>query len=91
MGKTGGWGGPWVELERPKPPPVADEYAYWGNPPPKLSPRCVYWMRQIQRGWRPNRRIQIMGWSSSTEWFGVWTWEYLNVIYPKLRELEAES
>lgn len=88
--KTGGWGGLWVELERPKPPPVKDEYAYFGTPPEVLSPRCEYWLRQIERGWRPNRRIIIMGWSSTTSWFGVYVAEYLHVILPKLRALGGE-
>lgn len=85
--KTGGWNTTWVELERPKPPPVTDHYDYWDNPPPDRSERCAYWLRQIERGWRPPIRITRMG-REAAGWYGVWLWEYLNVIYPALVEAE---
>lgn len=81
--KTGGWGLPWVTLESPKPPRV-DRYAYWGTAPDEPSPRCVFWLRQIGRGWRPNCHIQRMGYDESAEWYGVFMWEYLNVLAPRL-------
>lgn len=89
MGKTGGWGGPWVELERPKPPPVEDRYRYWLEAPPELSERCRYWLRQIERGWRPNRHISREGYDSSAQWYGVYIYEYTRVIYPALYALET--
>lgn len=82
--KTGGGGGPWVPLERPKPARVADHYAYWLEKPPAESERWAYWLRQIERGWRPSRSIWQLGYDSSTQWYGVWIWEYLNRIYPAL-------
>lgn len=82
--KTGGGGGPWVELERPKPPRVADVEDYWADAPPVISDRCAYWLRQIERGWLPNRHIAREGYYSSAEWYGVWLWEYLNLISPAL-------
>lgn len=84
--KTGGWGGSWVVLDRPKPPPV-DRYDFWGDPPDEPSPRCVFWLRQIERGWRPNCHLRRMGYDEAAEWYGVYLWEYLNVIAPRLSGL----
>jgi hypothetical protein len=89
--KTGGRGGPWVELESPKPPKV-DRYLYWDDPPYRPSERCIYWLRQFMRGWRPNSRILGNGYDSDAEWFGVYLWEYLHLLSPcldALRELPA--
>lgn len=86
-GRTGGWGGPWVELE-PKPERVDRVEEYWMERPPLLSPRCVYWVRQILRGWRPSRRISGEGYHGATEWYGVFLWEYLNVLAPLLNVLQ---
>lgn len=85
--KTGGWNTPWVILERPKPPKVADRYLYWSDAPPEPSPRCLYWLRQIDLGWRPNRHIQNCCYDCSAEWYGVYIWEYLNRIRPRLERL----
>lgn len=85
--KTGGMSTAWVTLESPKPPPVQGHCQYWQDPPPAPSPRCEYWVRQIQRGWRPNRRIRMEGYYSSAEWYGIYIWEYLNVISPMISQL----
>lgn len=82
-GKTGGWGSTWVELDKPKPPAVDDHYRYWTSPPPNLSPRCRYWLRQIECGWRPNRRIQREG-REAASWYGVYVWELTEQIWPAL-------
>lgn len=82
--KTGGGQTSWVDLERPKPPAVDDRYRYWGSPPPERSPRCRYWLRQIERGWRPNRFVRRRGYDEAAEWYGVYLWEYLNSIRPAL-------
>ncbi|MBB3041188.1 hypothetical protein [Nocardioides soli] len=84
VGKTGGGGGKWVAYDSPKPPAVADHYAFWGDAPPTRSERCAWWVRQIERGWRPNRRIAGECYDCSAEWYGVYIWEYLNVIAPAL-------
>ncbi|AYR03084.1 hypothetical protein KNU21_gp20 [Gordonia phage Nordenberg] len=81
--KTGAQNRPWVAIEKPKPPPVDDEMRYWGERPPELSERCRYWIRQFDLGWRPNRRIQTLGYHSSADWYGVYIWEYLHVIAPR--------
>lgn len=82
--KTGSEGQPWIELERPKPAPINDDaYRYFGQiAPPELSERCKYWVRQIERGWLPNKHISRNGYSGATEWYGVYVWEYVNVLYP---------
>ena len=85
--KTGGMGSAWIVLESPKPPPVSDLYQYWSDRPPCLSPRCRYWLRQVERGWRPNRRIRVQGYDGSAAWYGVYIWEYINVICPMINDL----
>lgn len=82
--RTGSLGRPWVELEQPKPARVANRYAYWTDWPPELSERCRYWLRQIERGWLPNRRLRAECYDCSAEWYGVWIWEYLNVLEPAI-------
>ena len=84
--KTGGGGGTWITIDKPKPPPVNDRYRYWTQPPPEPSPRCRYWLRQIRRGWRPSRRITIDSYDGQAAWYGVYIWELLQVIWPALRE-----
>lgn len=84
--KTGAEGRQWVEYDSPKPPPVLDRYAYWAEEPPERSMRCSWWVRQIERGWLPNNRINTMGYDEKSEWFGVWIWEYINVLYPMIEE-----
>lgn len=67
------------------PPRVADVEEYWTtHPPVGPSPRCIAWVQRIRDGWRPNRRITSLGYYTSAEFFGVYIWEYLNVIYPML-------
>lgn len=85
-GRMGSGGRPWVVLEKPKPPRVQDRYRYWSERPPALSARCQYWVRQIERGWMPNRRISREGYDNSSDWYGVFIWEYLNVLAPMVRE-----
>lgn len=85
--KTGGWGGQWVTLERPKPPPVTCHYDFWARPPDEPSPRCSWWLRQIGRGWRDNTHIRRMGYDERAEWYGVYLWESLHLIEPLLADL----
>lgn len=82
--KTGSMGQPWVVLEQNRPPKVADHYRYWGDPPPEVSERCKYWLRQIDRGWLPNRKILMHCYDCSSEWYGVYIWEYINLIAPQV-------
>lgn len=87
-GRTGSGGRPWVQVERPKPPPVEDRYLYWSDPPHAVSLRCLYWARQIDRGWLPNRRIGSYGYDTSAGWYGVYIWEYLNILFPLIQSKE---
>ena len=34
----------------------------------------------IKAGWKPNRRISGMGYDDSAHFFGVYVWEYINVL-----------
>ena len=63
-----------------RPPPVPDVQTYWADPPPEQSPRCAWWLARIAAGWRPNRRIRTLGYHESSEWYGVYIWEFANVI-----------
>jgi hypothetical protein len=60
---------------------------YWTKPPPERSPRCWYWLKQIENGWRPNKRVRSMGYHERADFYGVWIWESINVIDPKLEEV----
>lgn len=57
---------------------------YWQHPPLEPSPRLLHWQGKIAAGWEPNRRISSMGYYEASEWFGVYIWEYLNVLRPLL-------
>lgn len=85
-------GGTWVDLETPKPKPVEDHYAYWTDPPPEMSERCAYWLRQIDRGWLPNRFWRREGYDTSAgDLYGVYIWEWLNVLQPTISERLRET
>lgn len=66
---------------------VKDHRAYWTSPPAEQSPRCAWWIDRIKAGWRPNRRIRALGYDDSAEFFGVYIWEWLNVLSPLLDEV----
>lgn len=89
VSKTGGGGGAWIRLDRPKPPKVDDVIRYWAEVPPQASDRCVYWLEQVAAGWRPNRRISQFGYHEKAEWYGVYIWEYLRVLQPFLTYIAA--
>jgi hypothetical protein len=80
--------GPWVELPV-KPARVADCYRYWVDPPPELSERCSYWVAQIERGFVPNRKWRSAGCATAASLFGVYVWEYVNVLCPLLSGARA--
>lgn len=71
-----------------KPPRVKDEQTFWIDPPPERSARCAWWVEQFAAGWKPNRRIRGEGYHGSACFYGVYIWEYLNVIYPLEAALE---
>jgi hypothetical protein len=64
---------------------------YWQDPPPEPSQRCLHWQAKIRAGWLPNRRIGSMDYYSRAEFFGVYLWEYFNVLLPLMEEVEVEG
>lgn len=66
------------------PSKVGDVYKYWEDPPPEPSPRVLHWQKKIRDGWRPNARVRQMGYDEASTFFGVYVWEYFNVIQPLL-------
>lgn len=79
-GKTGGGGRPWVEFDSPRPPAVKDPYQFWADEPWNVSARCRWWLRQIERGWRPNKYLAREGYDTSAHVMGIYIWEYNNLI-----------
>lgn len=61
-----------------------DRYQYWTEPPPSPSAGLKKWLAKIEAGWRPNRRIGGMGYDEASQFYGVYIWEYLNIIQPLL-------
>lgn len=64
---------------------IIEHHKYWSDPPPVPSPSLNKWMARIKGGWRPNRRIQSLGYSGSAEFYNVYYYEYLNIIAPALQ------
>jgi hypothetical protein len=73
------------------PPRVDNVYFYWEDPPPERSAKCAYWLARIKDGWRPNRRISEMGCSESAEFFGIYVWEWVNVVRPIISAAESST
>lgn len=75
-------------MKPPTPTKVKDCTEYWTTPPPNPSARCTYWVERIKNGWRPNRRVNQMGFGEASLFFGIYVWEYRNVIIPLMEEKE---
>lgn len=75
---------PNLDDHKPNPPRVDNVERYWNHPPPDQSPRCAFWLRRIAAGWRPNKRWRELGYYDSAQRFGVYIWEWSNVIGPCL-------
>lgn len=58
---------------------------YWTDPPPQRTEKAAEWLRRIEAGWRPNRRVRKMGYHEAARFYRVYIWEYLNLIAPALR------
>lgn len=74
------------------PPPVDDRYRYWNERPPEFSARCLYWIDRLNSYGHPNsydwRDVQALypedgcaGYDANAEHFGVYMWEWFNIIY----------
>lgn len=70
--------------EKHYPSRVLDIELYWVNSPLFLSQRCLHWLRRFEEGWVRNRRVTALGYYCSAEFFGVYIWEYLHILYPVL-------
>lgn len=66
------------------PPRVTDVTLFWTEPPPARTARCDWWLRRIAAGWRRNKRVGSLGYHSAAEFYGVYIWEYINVLAPVL-------
>lgn len=73
-------------------PPRVDVYdngeRYWLHAPPSLSARCRYWVARIDAGWRPGKRIRMLGYYGAATYYGVYIFEWLYVLSPLLDEVE---
>lgn len=65
---------------------VQDVTTHWTEPPPEPSGALTCWLDKIKAGWRPNKRVRGMGYHESSEFYGVYIWEYINVLSPAIRE-----
>lgn len=74
-----------TRLDAPK--SVEDVEDYWDDRPPALSNRCVWWMARIINGWRSDGVNSTYSESGKASVYGVYVWEYINVIRPLLRSL----
>lgn len=72
---------------RPPAPPRVDHYAYSTDAPPERSARAAWWVARFEAGWRPNKRVRKMGYDTSAEYFGVYIWEYINVLSPLMNAM----
>lgn len=68
----------------PLPARVGDRADFWANAHRTRSERCIAWEARIRAGWRPNRRLSQMGWEEKAKWYGVYNWEYIEVLAPLL-------
>lgn len=76
---------------RPSGVAVIDVYQYASHPPPEPSAGRVKWEARIRAGFRPNRRLRSLGYSGCSEFYRVYVWEYINVLYPLIVELYDEK
>lgn len=71
-----------------KPPPVDDNTAYTTKEPPGPSLRCLYWLEVIETNkYNTLPALHILDKKSILRWFGVYEWEFDNIIYPTLNDL----
>lgn len=65
---------------------VKDPLRFIDFAPTSPSDACLYWMDQIESGWRPQKSIQRMELKEKDELFGVYRWELRNIIEKLLFE-----
>jgi hypothetical protein len=72
-------------VKKAMPPRVDNVEAFWHRAPPERSARCSYWEDRIYEGWSPSKRVRAMGYYEAADFFGVYIWEWLNVLLPLMR------
>lgn len=72
-------------------PKVDDATEYWDEPPPMASPRCIFWKTKIRSGFRANYRIRKLDFEEASDFFGVYIWEYVNILNPLLHIRDVVS
>ena len=66
---------------------VDDVKRYWAEAPPITSERCAWWLKRIvEERWRGNKRIRGLGYHDAAEYFGVYIWEWNEVLFPALEQ-----
>jgi hypothetical protein len=90
-----------TEAAYDRPPPVEDPFRYSSEPPPEMwSPRLQYWV--LRRSlfsptmfgkdrWRPNRHIRRLNDVDSARRYGIYVWEWVNMLGPILRGEPLQS
>jgi hypothetical protein len=79
------------------PPPVSDRYEYWGERPPELSDRCIWWLDYlaVNHGLTCRQLVDLTpscaGYDESAEALGVWLWEWHHILYHVLTNRIAEK
>jgi hypothetical protein len=73
------------------PPPRVPLAERYDRPPAGGSARLRWWLGRIEAGWRRNRRIGSMGYDDAAEWFGVYVREYVDVLGPRMMEIERHE
>lgn len=63
---------------------------YWDKPPPEQSPGLRKWIAKVNAGWKPNRRLSQMNYYTAAEYYKVYLWEYLNVLWPLLEPPKSD-
>lgn len=78
--------------EPPAPQRVTSIETYWQESPPEMSARCRWWIQRISlRGWRRNARVATLGYYGSAQYFGVYVWEWIEILSPLLLGIEAKE
>jgi hypothetical protein len=62
-----------------------DVTQYWEAPPPQRSTNCNKWLARFADGWKANRRIRQMGYHEAADFFGVYIWEFTNLLLPAMK------
>lgn len=79
------------------PLPVDDRYAYWADPPPEPSERLWWWLQHlsINNEFSSRELIDMLAesnnYADNAAKFGVYLWEWHNVLYHVVNNRIAEE